>query len=91
MALCVVLDGTALQVVGEYTEACAGYALMTAQEYASTPTLASLFATPEPEQVQQAFMAGFSLPLILWLVAWGCGSVVNFFNSRFDLPETLDD
>ncbi|MCY1278775.1 hypothetical protein D9M68_226400 [compost metagenome] len=91
MALCVALDGTALQVVGDYTTACAGYALMTAQEYASTPTLAALFATPEPEQVRQAFMAGLSLPLILWLTAWGFGVVVKFLTARTDSLETLDD
>lgn len=82
MALCVAVNGTTLEVIGNYSEACAGYALMTAQEYASTPTLATLFATPDAESVQQAFMAGLSLPLILWLVAWGFGIVVNWFNER---------
>jgi hypothetical protein len=84
VAICVQLSGSTLTAVGEYTADCAGYALMTAQEYASTPTLAALFAIPEPETVQSAFIAGLSLPLILWLSAWGFGTVVNWINGRTD-------
>lgn len=87
MALCVVPDGSTLAIVGEYTADCAGYALMTAQEYAATPTLAALFAVPDSATVQSAWMAGFSLPVILWLVAWGFGVVINMFRSN----ETLED
>lgn len=91
MALCIAVNGSALEVIGEYTEACAGYALMTAQEYASTPTLAALFAQPDADTVRQAFMAGLSLPLILWLSAWGFGAVVHFINHRTDQPSTLEE
>lgn len=90
MALCVALNGTALEVIGEYSADCAGYALMTAQEYASTPTLAALFAVPESESVQAAFMAGLGLPLILWLSAWGFGVVVNWINDRTE-PSSIED
>jgi hypothetical protein len=90
MALCVQQSGTTLEVVGAYTVECLGYALMTAQEYADTPSLSALFAMPDPATVQQAFMAGCSLPLILWLVAWGFGTVVGFINRRAD-PVYLDD
>lgn len=91
MALCVALDGTALQAVGDYSANCAGYALMSAQEYASVPTLATLFAQPNPEQVQAAFMAGLSLPLILWLTAWGFGVILRFVQNRHADPETVQD
>jgi len=84
MAVCVELSGSALTAVGEYSEACQGYALMTAQEFASTPTLAALFAMPDPATIQSTFVAGLSLPIILWLAAWGFGVVVNFINSRSD-------
>lgn len=84
MALCVELSGTALTAVGEYSDACQGYALMTAEEFASTPTLAALFAMPDPATVQETLIAGMSLPIILWLTAWGFGVVVNFINSRPD-------
>lgn len=90
MAICVAVDGTALRVVGEYTADCAGYALMSAQEYASVPTLATLFALPDPDSVQAAFMAGLSLPVILWLTSWGLGAIVNFINSR-SVTQTLDE
>ena len=91
MTLCIASVGTTLEVIGEYTDACAGYALMTAQEYAATPTLAALFAQPDADTVRQAFMAGLSLPLILWLSAWGFGTVVNFINDRVDKPETIEE
>lgn len=91
MAICVELAGTTLTAVGDYSEACAGYALISAQEFASTPTLAALFAQPDPATIQQAFMAGFSLPLILWLSAWGFGVVVNWFNSRVDHDVTYEE
>lgn len=91
MALCVAVTGASLEVIGQYTSECAGYALMTAQEYASTPTLAALFAVPEPDSVQAAFMAGIGLPLILWLTAWGFGVVVNWFDHRFADTTTIED
>ena len=91
MAICVVLNGTTLEVAGEFSEACAGFALMSAQEYQSVPTLATLFAIPEPASVQAAFMAGISLPLILWLTSWGFGVVVNWFNDRTDAAPSIDE
>ncbi len=90
MALCVELVGSTLTAAGEYSEACSGYALMTAQEFASTPTLAALFAMPDSETIQTAFMAGLSLPLILWLTAWGFGVVVGYINSRAE-PLTIEE
>jgi len=90
MALCVELVGSTLTAVGEYSDACSGYALMTAQEFASTPTLAALFAMPDSETIQTAFMAGLSLPLILWLTAWGFGVVVGYINSRAE-PLTVEE
>lgn len=85
MALCVVLDGAALVAVGEFTEACQGFALMTAQEFADSPTLTSLFASPDAEGVRSAFMAGLSLPLILWLVSWGFSTVVSWIGHQPDV------
>lgn len=90
MSSCVEVINGSLQVVGELTDSCGGFALMTAQEARDVPTLAALFATPEPEQMVQAFMAGLSLPLILWLVAWGFGTVLKFWNDRSELP-TIED
>lgn len=91
MALCVEVIGNGLQVVGEYAASCTGYALMSADEYATTPTLAAIFAQPEPEAIQAAFMTGLSLPLILWLTSWGFGVVVNWFDRHTEASPTLDD
>lgn len=90
MALCVRVVSDTLQVVGDWTSACQGYALMNSEEYAATPTLAALFAMPDADTIRTVFIAGFSLPLILWLTAWGFGTVVNWFNSRYE-ADVLDD
>lgn len=91
MAVCVEVVGSALQIVGEFTNACNGYALMTATEYQSVPTLATLFASPEPEQIETAFMAGLSLPLILWLTSWGFGVVLTFVGARHSSVQYIED
>lgn len=91
MSSCVEVAGGSLQVMGELTDSCAGFALMTAQEARDIPTLAALFAVPDSATIQTAFMAGISLPLILWLAAWGFGVVVNFLNSRVDQPTLEED
>lgn len=85
MALCVQVVNGALSVVGDWTSACQGYAIMNSEEYASTPTLAALFAMPGEEDIKAAFMAGITLPLMLWLVSWAFGVVVGFINSRSDV------
>lgn len=38
----------------------------------------SLLVTPTPEEIQHAFMAGFSLPLIAYLTAWAYQAVIDF-------------
>lgn len=84
MALCLQQVGDFLQVAGEYSDQCTGYALMTADEYATTPTLAAIFAIPEPEAIAASFFAAMTLPLSLWLIAWGFGTVVSFIDRRSD-------
>ena len=37
-----------------------------------------LLSAPAVEELQQAFVAGFSLPMITYLVSWGYGSVIRF-------------
>ncbi len=91
MAACLQQVGTALEVVGTYSETCTGFVLATAEEYALTPTLAQIFATPDAETITAAFMAGMALPLILWLSAWGFGSVVAFIDRRTDSDVIIHD
>lgn len=43
-----------------------------------TVFLQSLFSTPPDLTLQQAFMAGFSLPMIVYLTAWAFQVVINF-------------
>ncbi|WP_313463762.1 hypothetical protein [Pseudomonas nitroreducens] len=91
MSSCVEVINGSLQVVGELTDACGGFALMTAQEARDIPTLAALFAVPDAETVASAFMAGCGLPLILWLTAWGFASVLRFWNDRGEQPTLEED
>lgn len=91
MSSCVEVVNGSLQVVGELTDACSGFALMTAQEARDVPTLAALFAVPDAGTVADAFMAGCGLPLILWLSAWGFASVIHFINDRVDQPSLDED
>lgn len=60
---------------------CSGHVLMDSTEYSQVPTLQALFAWPESDQMVKAWMAGFTLPMVCYLAAWGFGVVVNFFNS----------
>lgn len=91
MALCLQQVEDFLQVVGEYSETCTGFAVMTADEYALTPTLAQIFAVPEPEVMTAAFMSGMSLPLILWLTSWGFGTVVEWVERRTEIEVSIND
>lgn len=61
---------------------CSGHVLMDSTEYSQVPTLQALFAWPDHSQMAAAFMAGFALPMTFYLVAYGFGVVVNFFNPR---------
>lgn len=49
-----------------------------------------IFAQPDNLQIQEAFMAGFSLPLICFMTAWAYGFVIGFA-SRSHEPRHLDD
>lgn len=62
---------------------------MTASEFAkianaqsASLTVAELFAVPATPDLQTVFMSGMSLPLILYLVAWAFGVVLNFINEK---------
>lgn len=41
-----------------------------------------VFNLPTTAEISQAWMIGFAIPMILYLTAWGYGSVVNSFRSR---------
>lgn len=63
--------------------------IMTASEFAklantqsASLTVAELFAVPAVPDLQTVFMGGMSLPLILYLVAWAFGVVLNFINEK---------
>lgn len=46
--------------------------------------LSRVFNVPAAADITQAWMIAFTLPLILWLTAWGFGVVVNMFKHEHD-------
>ncbi len=62
---------------GESPDTCTSYQLLSADDYNQILASAALW-TAVPEDIQQAFTAGFSLPLICYLVAWAYQLVINF-------------
>ncbi len=83
MAQCIYLntDGT-VSATSESPDQCQGYVLQSRAEYASSQTLTTFLAMPTQEQATQAFNYGCVLPVFLYLVAFGVGSVANFFNRK---------
>lgn len=45
----------------------------------SPVTLSKIFSMPAVSDVATAWTIAFTLPLILWLTAWGFGVVINMF------------
>lgn len=83
MPLCVYADVETgfLHTVGQLSESCTGYVLMTAADYAGSLTITQLFGWPEPEAFGLAFMAAFGAVLGCAVVAHVVGSVAGFFDS----------
>ncbi|NUA30181.1 hypothetical protein [Cupriavidus basilensis] len=50
-------------------EACQGFVLQTASEYTSTLTLAQALQPPAGTDIGAAFLLGFSLPVVCFVVA----------------------
>lgn len=75
---CVQLDGSGRLIpTGDPVEACAEHLLITGSEYNQLFAVSSLFNVTTTE-IQQAFTAGFVLPLLIYLTAWAYQSVINF-------------
>ena len=75
--------GSPVFFTGLDPNACNGGVVLTPEEFATitaSPTLQDIFSIPLASDLAQLWLVGFSLPLILYLTAWGYGVVVNFFN-----------
>lgn len=84
MAVCVLQD----DMTGHFYPAtdpmdtCPGWALLEASEYTDFPTLIDVFTIPAASDLGEMWAVGFSLPLIIYLTAWGYGVAVKFINQR---------
>lgn len=83
MSQCVYLnaDGS-ITGTTESADVCQGYVLSTRTEYAASQATASFLAMPTQEQVTAAFNVGIAWPVFFYLVAWGTGTLANFFNRK---------
>lgn len=83
MPLCVYadVDTGVLHTVGQLSESCTGYVLMTAADYAGSLTISQLFGWPDPVAFAAAFMAAFGAVLGCAVVAHVVGSVAGFFDT----------
>lgn len=86
MALCLEVVSGALQVAAIQPTSmaeCAGPVVMSAAEYVGVsivPTFSMVFAIPPTADLTAMWMAGFSLPAIGIMVAWGAAKVVDMFH-----------
>ncbi len=82
MAVCVDFvvteTGQQLQATSQSLADCTAYVLVSAAEHEQLPTLVDIFTVPLADDLQDMFMAGFALPLILYLAALSFSSVVKF-------------
>lgn len=81
----------AISCDGEMTQAVDGAPLCSGDWVVEPPQLEQLyellnsaFSTPDAVSIGAAFMAGCSIPLIAFLVAWGYQSVISFVNQKED-------
>jgi hypothetical protein len=76
-------EGGLQTVVSNLTD-CNGYIAVSSAVLQVEPTLADIFNIPLASDLQQMFLAGFSLPVIAYLTTWAFGVVINWFNSNHD-------
>jgi hypothetical protein len=76
-----------IQCTGDLTTGPEGQPLCSVPWSSSSDSFADLaaviiesFATPPAEEIQAAFVAGISLPIICYLAAWGYQTVINFIS-----------
>lgn len=82
MAQCVTWQNGALVATADTPEQCQGFILQTASEYTSTLTLAQALQPPAGTDMGSAFLLGFSLPVICFVVARMLRPLVGFFEER---------
>jgi len=83
MAVCVEFDLAGVPVLSAFpVGSCPGFILLDATEYTGGIVLSDLFAIPLSVELSSAWVAGFTLPLVVYLSAWALGVVVNFINTK---------
>jgi len=78
MAICV---DSALIHTGETVDACTAFIVLQGGDWGGV-TLQDIFQIPVAADIASAWMAGFALPMIVYLSAWAYGYVINWFNDK---------
>lgn len=83
MAICVeITESGQLAVTGDAVGSCSNWVLLDAADYATFQDGIGLTQLIGNDEAAQLFAYGFSLPVIVYLTAWGFGVVINWFNPR---------
>ncbi|RDS86120.1 hypothetical protein DWU99_02295 [Dyella psychrodurans] len=61
---------------------CAGYVLVDGESYGMFQAVNSAFAAPQPSDAVSWFVGCWGTVMFFYLVAYLCGTVVNFFNKK---------
>ncbi|HQA25361.1 MAG TPA: hypothetical protein PK893_04275 [Candidatus Competibacteraceae bacterium] len=74
-AVCATVDGatSALIIVSTPVGECTGYVVLDVLDWPG----ASVWAMPTVEELSGYFFAGFSIPLSIFLFAWGVFALIN--------------
>tara|TARA_R110000751_G_scaffold103012_1_gene198265 strand:- start:3617 stop:3880 length:264 start_codon:yes stop_codon:yes gene_type:complete len=86
MATCVQLEYGELKPTAQSIQDCTGFVMLEPTEYQQFLLGASLFDPNEIsiEQAQLLFVSGFSIVILCYMVAWGYGTLINFFKPEYD-------
>lgn len=75
-AQCVQIDSSNFLVASYIPlDQCTSYVLLDAADWGGS----SIWAVPAVADVSAIWALAFSLPLIVYLMAWSCGVVINMF------------
>lgn len=88
---CMVNVGSCFVPTTLSVEDCADYIVVDAIDYVPAPSVDDLFLIPPIADMQELFLTGFSIPLIVYLTCWGYGVVINWFNREESTNNDTED
>jgi hypothetical protein len=95
MAICTHVNGlNQVEVNSTHPDECTGMILLEQNEWSffmelqeqftQAISMRDIFAIPEVEVLQGAFMTAFSIIMIAYMFSWAYGVAINWFNPKHD-------